>query len=247
MSEWVLLVHGNLLTKERLDSVKISCQIEATPKLWFQFVVFLPGVFHFEMACADAIWHIWIQPTEGCHDPNSMFHHISILRPKETGKMGTKLGDQQMHHVIQHNVSAAILDCWTQKAYKQNLKWSSLEEFGREEPSWDLIEKMSYSIVENYVGTVKRISEMREGSAEGRDAIFENQIMQNHDELLYLDLIHAVRAGNVGQIEEFSFSLDIYVQSMWKTQVHVPHTSISLQFDRFISSRVGISFFSYCI
>jgi hypothetical protein len=56
MSEHILLVHGDLLTKERLDTVQDSRSIEATPKRCFQYIIFLPGLFHFKMACADALW-----------------------------------------------------------------------------------------------------------------------------------------------------------------------------------------------
>ncbi|KAG1761715.1 hypothetical protein EDD22DRAFT_748437, partial [Suillus occidentalis] len=55
MSEHVLLVHGDLLTKERLDTVGDSRRIETTPKNRLQYVVFLPGLFHYKMACADAL------------------------------------------------------------------------------------------------------------------------------------------------------------------------------------------------
>ncbi|KAG2029678.1 hypothetical protein BDR03DRAFT_880197, partial [Suillus americanus] len=55
MSEHIILIHGDLLTKERLDTVRNSWCIEHTPKNRFQYVIFLPGLFHYKMACADAI------------------------------------------------------------------------------------------------------------------------------------------------------------------------------------------------
>ncbi|KAG1881034.1 hypothetical protein F4604DRAFT_1879629 [Suillus subluteus] len=56
MSEHVILVHGDLLTKERLDTVSDSRRIETTAKNRLQYVIFLPGLFHYKMACADALW-----------------------------------------------------------------------------------------------------------------------------------------------------------------------------------------------
>ncbi|KAG1839243.1 hypothetical protein F4604DRAFT_1885308 [Suillus subluteus] len=50
MSEHVILVHGDLLTKERLNTVSDSRRIETTPKNRLQYVVFLPGLFHYKMA-----------------------------------------------------------------------------------------------------------------------------------------------------------------------------------------------------
>ncbi|KAI9437120.1 hypothetical protein BJY52DRAFT_1130113, partial [Lactarius psammicola] len=55
MSAFVLLIHGDLLTKERLDTIRDSRRIEDTPKNRFQFVVFLLGLFHYKMACVDAL------------------------------------------------------------------------------------------------------------------------------------------------------------------------------------------------
>ncbi|KAI9434779.1 hypothetical protein H4582DRAFT_1818304, partial [Lactarius indigo] len=55
ISEFVLLIHGDLLTKERLDTIRDSRRIEDTPKNRFQYVVFLPGLFHYKMACVDAL------------------------------------------------------------------------------------------------------------------------------------------------------------------------------------------------
>ncbi|KAG2129638.1 uncharacterized protein EDB93DRAFT_1243392 [Suillus bovinus] len=56
MSDHILLVHGDLLTKERLDTVGGSRRIETTPKNCLQYVVFLPRLFHYKMACADALF-----------------------------------------------------------------------------------------------------------------------------------------------------------------------------------------------
>ncbi|KAH9028297.1 hypothetical protein EDB85DRAFT_1867922, partial [Lactarius pseudohatsudake] len=55
ISEFVLFIHGDLLTKERLDTIRDSRRIEDTPKNRFQFVVFLLGLFHYKMACVDAL------------------------------------------------------------------------------------------------------------------------------------------------------------------------------------------------
>ncbi|KAH9068260.1 hypothetical protein EDB83DRAFT_2222816, partial [Lactarius deliciosus] len=55
ISEFVLFVHGDLLMKEHLDTIKDSRRIEDTPKNRFQYVVFLLGLFHYKMACVDAL------------------------------------------------------------------------------------------------------------------------------------------------------------------------------------------------
>ncbi|KAI9431079.1 hypothetical protein H4582DRAFT_1822991 [Lactarius indigo] len=65
ISDFVLLVHGDLLTKERLDTVRDSRCIEETPKNCFQFIVFVLGLFHYKMACVDALWRTYLQVKEG--------------------------------------------------------------------------------------------------------------------------------------------------------------------------------------
>lgn len=200
ISDFVLLVHGDLLTKERLDSVKRTRRVEDTPKRRFQYVVFLPGLFHFEMACADALWRTWVQPNAARKDPNSMFHHAGILRPNESGKFGTKPGYQRMHHVIQHDIWAAMLDCWGIEARCENAAWTSLEEFAKADPSWDLIVEMSNRIGQKYVGTALKVSILRRDAA--RDQIFENQVLRNRDELFYLELHHAIKSGDIGRVED---------------------------------------------
>jgi len=88
----VILLHGDLLTKERLDSIQASRKIEDTLKRRFQHLIFLPGLFHYKMACADAFWRTWVQPKEGCSDINSLFEHVGVLRPDDTGKFGSSRG-----------------------------------------------------------------------------------------------------------------------------------------------------------
>ena len=92
MSEHILLVHGDLLTKERLDTVQDSRSIKETPKRRFQYVIFLPGLFHFKMACTDALWRTWVQSKDSRIDKNSLFQHVGILRPDDTGNFGTNPG-----------------------------------------------------------------------------------------------------------------------------------------------------------
>jgi hypothetical protein len=112
MTELVVLVHGDLLTKERLDTVQGSWCIESTPKRRFQYIVFLPGLFHFKMACADAIWRTWVQTPKSRTNENSLYQHVGILRPEDTGKFGTKPGFRQVHDIVHHDIWASILDCW---------------------------------------------------------------------------------------------------------------------------------------
>jgi hypothetical protein len=134
-----------------------SRRIELTPKRQFQYVVFVPGLFHFKMACVDALWRTWIQPHAGQQDPNSLYQHAGVLRPEETRKIGTKPGFRWMHDLIHHDLTVSMLDCWVLKAKSRNYKWTSLDAFADSQPSWDLIVGMSEDIVLKYVGNTPNI------------------------------------------------------------------------------------------
>lgn len=210
MSNHVLLIHGDLLTKERLESVQDSRRIEDTPKRRFQFPIFVPGLFHFKMAAADAIWRIYLQPPESRTDPNSLYQHVGVLRPKETGKIVSKPGFRRVHDVIHHDIWASMLDCWKIEVKSRNPLWTSLEQFAKSKPSWDVIVQISEAIVSKYVATVPSISKTRKKAETIRDQIWENQILRNRDELLYLELSHAMNAGDIGRVEN-TFPAWIYL------------------------------------
>ncbi|KAG2341406.1 hypothetical protein BDR05DRAFT_976981 [Suillus weaverae] len=187
MSEHIMLIYGDLLTKEQLDTVHNSWCIELTPKNHFQYVIFLPGLFHYKMACADAIWRTYIQPKEGHDDENSLYQHTAVLQPEETGKMVSKPGFQQVHDIIHHDIWASIMDCWQIEAENENQEWNTLENFAASEPTWDDVVAMSRTIVWKYPSTIR-----------------------NKDKLMYIDICQAMNTGDIRRVEA-SFLLWIYM------------------------------------
>ncbi|KAG1836769.1 hypothetical protein DFJ58DRAFT_719021 [Suillus subalutaceus] len=224
MSEHVLLVHGDLLTKERLDMIIKSRRIEDTPKCRFQHIVFVPGLFHFKMVCADALWHTWIQPQAGRMDVNSLWQHVGVLRPRETGKFASKPGFRRMHDVLHHDLWASILDCWLVEAQTRNSTWDSLEVFAKCAPSWELIVEMSESIVNKFVANTTTLMNLRQRPRQERDQQFENQVLCNRDELLYVDLCHAMNSGDIRRVEA-SFLSWIYIFKATKKHKYAYHTA----------------------
>lgn len=63
--EVVIFIHGDLGSGERIHTGRIQRSIERTERRRLQFVIFIPGLFHIKMACADAIWRIFISPPFG--------------------------------------------------------------------------------------------------------------------------------------------------------------------------------------
>ena len=119
------------------------------------------------MVCANAIWQTWVKPTEARTDVNSLFQHVSILRPNETGKFASKPGFRQMHDVIHHDIWASMLDCWRLEAISQNPEWTSLCTFADSKLSWDLIVEMSEAIVSKYVANMQSTSKARKKTYNG--------------------------------------------------------------------------------
>ncbi|KAJ7269493.1 hypothetical protein C8J57DRAFT_1227248 [Mycena rebaudengoi] len=60
--KYAILFFGDLGTAERAQRIFLRRSIEGTPWLHYQFVVFVMGFFHLKMACANAIWRIFIKP-----------------------------------------------------------------------------------------------------------------------------------------------------------------------------------------
>ncbi|KAH9071525.1 hypothetical protein EDB83DRAFT_2313561 [Lactarius deliciosus] len=204
ISDFVLLVHGNLLTKERLDTVRDSRCIKGTPKNRFQFVVFVLGLFHYKMACVDALWRTYLQVKEGCEDMNSTYQHVGILQPRETGLMTTKPRFRRMHDVVHHELRAIILKCWRKESsllVSADSKSVSLKVFVETKPDWELIVKISEDIVRKYVVTTEGLLELQAKPESERDQQFENQALRNRDYLSYVDLCNAINAGDVGRVE----------------------------------------------
>jgi len=68
MLTFVILFHSDLGTFEWVAAIFQWCCLETTVYRRYQFIVFLMGLFHLKMACADAIWRIFIEPSNGrCH------------------------------------------------------------------------------------------------------------------------------------------------------------------------------------
>jgi hypothetical protein len=115
LTQYVVLFHGDLGTGDRILSIQQCRSIEDSPWNRFQFVVFIPGLFHVKMACADAIWRIFIQPSDARVDDTCLMHDAAKLRPKETGVIASKPGFRHMHQVIGHSGICRRLDCWRTK------------------------------------------------------------------------------------------------------------------------------------
>lgn len=95
-------------------------------------------------------------------------------------------------------INAGLLETLSREP-KSTMDFAS--HFADTKPSWDLIVEMSEAIIMKYVANTRCTSRERRKSTKQRDKQFENQTFWNHDELHYLELSHAMNAGDIGQVE----------------------------------------------
>ncbi|EMD32166.1 hypothetical protein CERSUDRAFT_59156 [Gelatoporia subvermispora B] len=196
----VILVHGDLSTAEQVDSLLHSRGAEETPWRRFQSVVFVMGLFHLKMACADAIWKICIQPKAAQIDPTSLMKEITKIRPKEAVKIGSKPGFRRMHEVIQHVGIVSRLDCWRVEV-ERSYGFASLEDWGKSGVQWDKIQEIAEKLVLEYVAGPKTAM-ARTNAPEHRDQQNENAKHRQRLYLHYDEMSRSMNVGDIGRVEE---------------------------------------------
>ncbi|KIJ62202.1 hypothetical protein HYDPIDRAFT_94808, partial [Hydnomerulius pinastri MD-312] len=200
ISQHVILVHGDLGTGERLQAVQSRRSLEATPWDRFQHIIFIPGLFHLKMACAEAIWRCFIQPSAAREDETSLIHDISLLRPRETGIFCSKPGFRRMHQLIGHVGSCRRLDCWRAHVKNKNTALTSLKVFATSEPTFDEVKALADELAQTYVAN-HQLHRMKKRPAKERDVQYENALLMNKYFLLYEELSYAMNRGDIGRVE----------------------------------------------
>lgn len=200
LGDCVVITHGDLSTCERVQGIQASRAIEQTSWRRFQFVVFLPGLFHVKMACTDVLFRMFVQPKEARNDNTGLMPHVAILRPNETGKVASNPGFRRMHEIITHDGIASHLDCWRTEIERRNPTVKSLEDFATHEPSWETIEEISRYLTQEYVAAGSFEKSRRRPDCE-RDMEFENSLLKNQVYLLYEEISYAMNAGDIGRVE----------------------------------------------
>jgi hypothetical protein len=212
MIAYVILFHGDLGTGERIASLLERRSIEATPWRRYQYVIFIMGLFHLKMAAADAIWRIFIEPKVGREDTTSLMHFIAMLRPKETGKIGSDPGFRRMHEVIAHIGAALRLDAWRVEVLRRHPKCTSLRAFADSKPSFEDVKEISNYLASHYVAGAEdfNIFELRQKPVHERDQQHENVLQMHQYFNLYEELSFAMNFGDIGRVETL-FPTWIYI------------------------------------
>ncbi|KAI0688586.1 hypothetical protein BC835DRAFT_301430 [Cytidiella melzeri] len=188
ITEYILLVHGDLGTGERLEGSRASRAIEQKPVRGLHNVVYVPGLFHLQMAAVDAIWRMFIEPKAQRTAPNGLYQQACKIRPCDSGCIGSKPGFRLMHDLITQCVAARMLDIWrveVENHARQSLKeWATLA-------TWADIEELPLSLTGKYVDKVLA----------ARDQEFRNNSLILARLLDYVELAHAMKHGDIGRVE----------------------------------------------
>ena len=190
--EHVVLMHGDLGTGERIFGVKQSRSIEAKPVRRLQMVVFIPGLFHLQMAAADALWRMYIAPKDLHSDKTGLYHQACRIRPHDSGRLTTKPGFRLVHEVMHQCGYARMLDVWRVALQQQQpASLLSLEDFASTNPSWEDLINLSLSLATDYVD-----------KPSAADGLFRNNSLILARLIQYIELCHALKHGDIGRVEE---------------------------------------------
>ena len=158
------------------------------------------GLFHLKMACADAIWRIFIHNKAKESGPNDLITYIGQIRPKETRKIETKPGFQRMHKCVQHVGIVSCLEVWRLAAKDKFPAVATLADFADLAPEWDVLQEMAAQIASQNP-TPSKFSRMCAQKAGERDQQLENMMLREEYFLLYEEISHGLNHGDIGRIE----------------------------------------------
>ena len=190
ISSYVQLVHGDLRTGELIETTKRSRSIEANPVRRLQYVIFVMGLFHYLMACGDAIWRIFLESKSARKGPNSLYAQACAIRPHDSGRITQKYDFRMMHDLIHQCGSARMLDCWHVEVIKRNPTCKTLHDYAQRTPTWEDLVELSIYLALNYLD-----------KPHADDLEFRNNSITLARLLQYIELTDAMKYGDIGRVE----------------------------------------------
>lgn len=198
--DYFIFFHGDLGTGDRIQTAQIRRSLETTLRLRLQNVIFIPGLFHIKMACADGIWQIFLEPAAAQKDETSFFAFLPTLRPGDTSKIANgTAGYQILNECIIHVGRAERLGWWERIIQENVPGCKTLDDFVLREPTRETVEKLAISLSKHV--SAERLRELQSKPDKKRDKQYENTLSCTLSFLLYEETAHAIRSGDVGRVE----------------------------------------------
>lgn len=211
VSEYVLLVSGDLGSGERIDTGKRRRAMDVC--LWnnLYYVIFIPGMFHVKMALVDMLWRLFIKPFAQETDPTSAGNATRYLCPrvKDTNKiLKGPPTYQQMKRFLKHLGTAERLTCW-RTAFERRFGpsiWSDLEDRAfiarfTLRFTWEDLVAMSKDLVKTFFSLKSIYARKKNPVTQTRDRELENTMLRNYYMLFYEETIYAMDHGDIGRLE----------------------------------------------
>lgn len=202
-AEVVIIIHGDLATGKRIQTARIRRSIESTGRWRLEFVIFVPGLFHVKMACADALWRIFIEKSRDTEkDPTSLMAFISILYANQSSRIAAnKCSFQTLNDCLVCCGTADRLECWRAYIHSKWPECDTLQKYADRKPSIDEILMISKKLALEYSSAALKIEDFRLSELKDRDLQYENTLIRIDYLLLYEELSYAIRCGDVGRVE----------------------------------------------
>jgi hypothetical protein len=190
ISSYIQLVHGDLRTGELIEAGKRTRCIETNAVRRLQYTVFVMGLFHYLMACGDAIWRMFMESKAARNGPNSLYSQACAVRPLDSGRIGQKYSFRQMHDLIHQCGWARMLECWRVEVIGCKPTCKSLEDYAKMKPTWEELVDISIYLALNYLD-----------KPDAEDLEFRNNSITLARLLQYMELAHAMKHGDIGRVE----------------------------------------------
>jgi hypothetical protein len=190
ISSHVQLVHGDLCTGELIEAGKRTRCIETNAVRRLQYTIFVMGLFHYLMACGDAIWRMFMESKAAWKGPNSLYSQACAVRPLDSRRIGQKYNFRQMHDLIHQCGWARMLECWRVEVIRCKPTCKSLEDYAQMKPTWEELVDVSIYLALNYLD-----------KPDAEDLEFRNNSITLARLLQYMELAHAMKHGDIGHVE----------------------------------------------
>ncbi|KAF8334019.1 uncharacterized protein EI90DRAFT_2852726, partial [Cantharellus anzutake] len=182
--KYVVLVHGDLGSLEKIDTILRSRRIEESVGERMHYLLPLPGLFHVKMACVDAINRVHSSSPDMRQNPYGLYKQLVLLFPNDIAKLNKKVPPfRMMNDGISYVLQTAILDAWSESV-------GDLDKYKESGPTWDEIESQA-ALVQSSCFETKGIHTFQQEKDQQR----ENQVLFNRDAMYYQILAHAINHG----------------------------------------------------
>lgn len=201
VNPYIVMFHGDLGTGERIQSAKRRRMAEASPRNRLQYAVFVMGLFHLKMACAETIWRVFLKESKAraADERTSFYSNFKILRPRDSSGLSTSFKFRPIHEAIRHIGACRRLDSW--RVALERRGFSSLQGFADTCPTWDLIKEVAVEVAEEFIPDSRRLRLLSRGELKTRDQEFENNLAFNLYAGMYEEITYAMNHGDIGRVE----------------------------------------------